>query len=147
MERKDSADKEATPLNMEEGEVVNLTTHRKVHATEVEEITRARRWWIGITWVMTWWIPSFLLRTLGGMQRADVRQAWREKLAIFMMIFILCGIIIFYIIIFGRLLCPNSDKAWNTSELGTHAGEDDYMAAIRGRVYDVSIVDTISAEY
>lgn len=139
MERKHSTDKEATPLNMDDGEADLSFTTKKVHATEVEPISRARRWWIGITWFLTWWIPSFLLRKLGGMERADVRQAWREKLAIFMMVFLLCGIIIFYIIVFGRLLCPNSDKAWNMSELATHQGDDDFMAAIRGKVYDVSL--------
>lgn len=146
MERKASADKEAVPLKEGstnlgyegDSDVLEFNTVPKVVSTEVEETTRARRWWIGLTWFLTWWIPSFLLRKLGGMDRADIRQAWREKLAIFMMIFFLCGIIIFYIVVFGKLLCPNSDKAWNESELATHAGGDDYMAAIRGKVYDVS---------
>ncbi|WWC97629.1 hypothetical protein V866_004513 [Kwoniella sp. B9012] len=109
---------------------------KKVHATEVIATTRARRWWIRITWLLTWWVPSFLLVKLGKMKRQDVRMAWREKLAIFEMIILSCGIVLFYIIFFGRLLCPNSDKAWNTSELATHQGEDDYMAAIAGKVYD-----------
>ena len=100
--------------------------------------TRARRWWIRITWLLTWWIPSFLLVHLGGMKRPDVRMAWREKVAIFMMIFGLCGIVVFYIVVFGMLLCPDSDKAWNPTELAQHAGLDDYYAAIAGKVYDVS---------
>nr|XP_018266092.1 chitin synthase [Kwoniella dejecticola CBS 10117]OBR88250.1 chitin synthase [Kwoniella dejecticola CBS 10117] len=109
---------------------------KKVHATEVIATTRARRWWIRITWSLTWWVPSFLLIKIGGLKRQDVRMAWREKLAIFMMIILSCCIVLFYIIFFGRLLCPDSDKAWNTSELATHQGEDDYMAAIAGKVYD-----------
>jgi chitin synthase len=108
-------------------------------ATEFIPTTRARRWWLRITWFFTWWIPSFLLVKLGKMKRQDIRMAWREKVAIFMMIFGLCGIVIFYIVIFGRLLCPDSDKAWNTSELATHAGDNDYYAAIAGKVYDVSV--------
>ena len=63
-----------------------------------------------------------------------------EKLAIFIMIIFLCGTILFYIIGFGMLLCPGSDKAWNPTELSQHAGTDDYFAAIRGKVYDVSLV-------
>jgi hypothetical protein len=102
------------------------------------QTTPARRWWIRITWLLTWWIPSFLLSSIGGMKRADVRMAWREKLAIFMMIIGMCGIVLFYIIGFGLLLCPDSDKAWNPTELLQHAGTNDYYAAIAGKVYDVS---------
>jgi chitin synthase len=116
-----------------------MVVHEKRHqATEVIATTSARRWWIRITWALTWWIPSFLLRSIGGMKRPDIRMAWREKLAIFMMVFFACGIVLFYIIIFGKLLCPDSDKAWNPTELSQHAGTDDYYAAIAGKVYDVS---------
>jgi cytochrome b involved in lipid metabolism len=148
MERKDSMFKdEHTPLDDHsidhDGGDLNFRTNPVVATTEVVKTTRARRWWIALTWLFTWWIPSFLLIHLGKMKRADMRQAWREKVAIFLMIFSLCGIVIFYIIIFGRLLCPNSAKAWNMSELATHQGEDDYYAAIRGKVYDVSPLDPI----
>ena len=50
-------------------------------------------------------IPSLLLRFLGRMKRPDIRLAWREKLAIFMLIFILNGAVIFYIVQSGWLLC------------------------------------------
>ena len=114
-----------------------MVVHEKKHvATEVIATTPARRWWIRITWLFTWWVPSFLLRKIGKMDRADIRMAWREKLTIFMMIFSLCGIVLFYIIGFGKLLCPDSDKAWNPTELAQHAGTDDYYAAIAGKVYD-----------
>ena len=116
-----------------------VVKEKKHHATEVIETTRARRWWLRLTWAFTWWVPSFMLSKMGGMKRADIRMAWREKLAICMMVFLLCGLIIFYIVVFGKLLCPDSDKAWNLSELATHAGEDDYYAAIAGKVYDVSL--------
>ena len=112
---------------------------RPVHvATEVIATTRARRWWIRITWFFTWWIPSFLLVHVGRMKRPDIRMAWREKLAIFMMVALLCGTVLFYVIVFGRLLCPDMDKAWNPTELSTHQGRDDFYAAIQGKVYDVS---------
>ncbi|WWD22641.1 hypothetical protein CI109_107134 [Kwoniella shandongensis] len=119
-----------------DGMIVKEKTRKKIHATEVIATTRPRRWWIRITWLLTWWVPSFLLTKVGRMKRADVRMAWREKLAIFEMIILSCGIILFYIIVFGKLLCPDSDKAWNSSELAQHAGDDDYYAAIAGKVYE-----------
>jgi len=112
--------------------------------TEVIATTPARRWWIRLTWLFTWWIPSFLLIKIGRMDRADIRMAWREKVTIFMMIMGLCGIVLFYIIGFGMILCPDSAKAWNPTELATHQGENDYYAAIAGKVYDVSSDDLTS---
>ena len=47
-------------------------------------------------------------------------------------------IIIFYIVEFGRLLCPNFDKAWTVNEVGEHTGDNDYWVAVQGNVYDVS---------
>lgn len=126
-------------LMMPNKEPLEFSVKDKKHvATEVIATTRARRWWIRITWAFTWWIPSFLLSRLGGMKRPDVRMAWREKLAIFMMVFLACGTVLFYIIVFGKLLCPDGDKAWNPTDLAQHQGRDDYYAAIAGKVYDVS---------
>ena len=50
----------------------------------------------------------------------------------------MCGLVLFYIIVFGMLLCPDGSKAWNEAELAEHQGATDYYAAIAGKVYDVS---------
>lgn len=113
-----------------------VQSEKRHQATEIVETSRARRWWIRITWTLTWWIPSFLLKWPGGMKRADIRMAWREKVAICMMIAFACGIVIFYIIGFGKVLCPDMDKAWNHTDLSKHQGDDDYYAAIAGKVYE-----------
>ena len=127
------------PIGLDgEGDGEMIVHEKRHHATEVIATSPARRWWLRITWALTWWIPSFLLVRLGGMKRADVRMAWREKVAIFMMIMFMCGTVLFYIVVFGMLLCPDSAKAWNPTELAEHAGTDDYYAAIAGKVYDVS---------
>ena len=44
------------------------------------------------------------------MKRKDVQMAWREKVTICFLIFLLCGTVIFYIIFFQRLICPEFDK-------------------------------------
>ncbi|KIY44928.1 hypothetical protein FISHEDRAFT_77147 [Fistulina hepatica ATCC 64428] len=109
---------------------------------EVEEVpsSRSRRTWLWTTWALTWWIPDFLLSSLGRMKRPDIRLAWREKLAICILIFFFNGLVLFYIIGFGKLLCPDYDKAWNEEELSEHsnADDDDFWVAVRGQVYDVS---------
>lgn len=98
----------------------------------------SRRVWIAVTWALTFWIPSFVLRYVGRMKRPDVRMAWREKVVLMLIILLLNATVVFYIIEFGRLLCPNWDKAWNQKEVGYHQGDDDFWVSIHGKVYDIS---------
>ena len=106
----------------------------------VEEVptSRTRRVWLWTVWATTWWIPSAVLSSVGRMKRPDIRLAWREKFTIFWLILLSNGIVIFYIIEFGRLLCPNFDKAWSVHEVGEHVDDNDYWVAVQGKVYDVS---------
>ena len=118
-----------------EGEMV-------VHAapTAIEEVpsSRSRRWWLFLVWGFTGWIPSFVLKYVGRMKRPDIRLAWREKFTIFVLIFLMNALVIFYIIEFGRLLCPNFDKAWSSTEVAEHTGDSDWWVAVQGQVYDMS---------
>ncbi|KAJ8606454.1 hypothetical protein MRB53_040968 [Persea americana] len=101
--------------------------------TTTEKVSPSRQLWTRFVWALTFWIPSSMLRYLGRMKRADVRMAWREKVVIVFAIFFLNAFVVFYIIEFGRLLCPNYDKAWNAKELSYHDGDDDFWVSVRGR--------------
>ncbi len=103
-----------------------------------EPTTKSRRIWVAFVWMLTFWIPSPLLRYVGRMKRPDVRMAWREKLVLCMLIVLLNAAIVFWIVAFGRLLCPNYDKAWTADELSRHQGADDFWVSIHGKVYDIS---------
>ena len=103
-----------------------------------QPISFVRRAWVGLVWALTFWIPSSFLRFVGRMKRPDVQMAWREKLVIIIIIFFLNAIIVFYIIWFGRLLCPRYDKAWTEDEVSTHRGDSDFWVSHRGKVYDIS---------
>ncbi|KAJ6134873.1 hypothetical protein N7512_000033 [Penicillium capsulatum] len=105
---------------------------------EKKTITLGRRVWAGVVWALTFWIPSFVLRWVGRMKRPDVRMAWREKLVLVLLILLFNGIVCFYIIAFGDLLCPNKDKAWNSKEVSWHQEDNDFFVSIHGRVYDIS---------
>ncbi|KAF7366368.1 Glycosyltransferase family 2 protein [Mycena sanguinolenta] len=105
----------------------------------VEEVpsTRTRRIWLWTVWCLTFYIPSFLLKWISRMKRPDVQLAWREKLAIFLLILLLNATVVFYIVEFGVLLCPNFDKAWGLNEVAEHTDTNDYWVTIQGNVYDV----------
>lgn len=105
---------------------------------EKKKIDMTRRIWVTVVWILTWWIPSFVLRYVGRMKRPDVRMAWREKLSLMFLILLFNAVVIFYIVEFGNLLCPNKDKVWNTQEVSYHQGDDDFYVSIHGSVYDIS---------
>ena len=100
--------------------------------------TRLRRYWLYLVRLFTWWIPDFLLTYIGRMKRPDVRIAWREKVTIFILIFLANALVLFYIIVFGIILCPDFDKAWASNEVAQHAARNDYYVSVQGRVFDVS---------
>jgi chitin synthase len=101
-------------------------------------LTPTRRMWIAFVWAVTFWMPSPLLKWVGRMKRPDVRMAWREKVVLFLLIMLLNGAIVFYIVAFGKLLCPNKDKVWDRPQVATHQGENDFYVSHRGVVYDLS---------
>ena len=126
--------------NNEMGEFVNHMDPEMAEPKHIttSSITTSRRIWVAVVWMLTFWIPSFVLRYVGRMKRPDVRMAWREKLVLVFMILIMNGVIVFWIIEFGRLLCPNFDKAWDQTEVSTHQGSNDFWVSIHGKVYDIS---------
>lgn len=112
-----------------------LAKNKKI---QTKAVSFGRRLWVAFVWTLTFWIPSPLLRYIGRMRRPDVRMAWREKLVLVFLIFLINAIIVFWIIWFGQLLCPNFDKAWSRNEVKTHQGGDDFWVSHYGKVYDIT---------
>ncbi|KAI0165689.1 glycosyltransferase family 2 protein [Xylariaceae sp. FL1272] len=105
---------------------------------ETEEVSRGRRVWVALVWALTFWIPSFLLHYVGRMKRPDVRMAWREKFVLVWLIIFMNAVIVFFIIFFGDLLCPNFDKAWTQTEVSGRTDDDNMWVSIHGSVYDIT---------
>ena len=66
-------------------------------------------------------VDSRFLPDIGRMKHPDVRMACREKATIFWLVFLMHGIVEF-----GRLLCPNFDKAWSLNKVNQHTGDNDF---------------------
>ncbi|KZT54073.1 glycosyltransferase family 2 protein [Calocera cornea HHB12733] len=129
MDKQAIPEKEALPGEALEGET-----------TEDIRESVGRRRWVFFCWMLTFWIPSFLLTTIGRMKRMDIRQAWREKLAINMIIWFICGCAIFVIAVLGNLICP-TQFVFSTSELQSHSFQNNptqAYTAIRGEVFDLT---------
>ncbi|KDN52499.1 glycosyltransferase family 2 protein [Tilletiaria anomala UBC 951] len=97
--------------------------------------TSARRKWVFITWLLTFWIPSPLL-SLFGLKRSDVRMAWREKLTINFMVWFICGCAVFVIAILGNLICPR-EYVYSVQEFSGHKGNSAWTS-IRGEVFNLN---------
>jgi chitin synthase len=113
--------------------------------TETYKESSARRRWVALCWILTFWVPGPLLSWWGGMKRPDVRQAWREKLAINMIIWFICACTIFVIAILGPVICP-TQHVFSSSELAAKSYTNDpnnALVAVRGEVFDlVSLAKT-----
>ncbi|OLN97373.1 Chitin synthase 8-like protein 1 [Colletotrichum chlorophyti] len=107
---------------------------------EVEEFkdSPSRKRWVFAVYLLTWFVPDILIRKWGRMPRKDIRMAWREKLAINMMIWFFCLFAAFFIVVFPKLICP-TQHVYSAEELSSHDGKDDNSAyaAIRGVVIDL----------
>ncbi|KAI0014229.1 glycosyltransferase family 2 protein [Xylariaceae sp. FL0662B] len=107
---------------------------------EVEEYrdSPSRKRWVFMVYLLTWFIPEFLIRWMGKMARKDVRMAWREKVAINFMIWLSCCIAAFFIVGFPMLICPKQ-YVFSSEELSAYNGKDGAAAyaAIRGQVFDI----------
>jgi chitin synthase len=137
-DKKGLADKEPLAGEIQEGET-----------SEVYKESSNRRRWVALCWLLTWWVPSFLLTHLGRMKRQDVRQAWREKLAINIIIWFSCGVAVFVIAILGLLICP-TEHVFSTSELQSHSvtgNANNVFTAIRGEVFDLNAIAITHSQY
>lgn len=133
-DKKGLTDKEQLAGEVQEGEVA-----------EVVKESAARRRWVALCWMLTWWIPNFFLEHVGRMKRLDVRQAWREKFALNIIIWFICGCAIFVIAVLGLLICP-TQHVFSTSELASHSRTNDpnnVYVAIRGEVFDLTQITAL----
>ncbi|KFX97217.1 hypothetical protein V490_02910, partial [Pseudogymnoascus sp. VKM F-3557] len=113
---------------------------------EVEEVqtSGSRKRWVFFVYLITWFIPDFLIRWVGRMKRKDVRMAWREKLAINIMIWFSCLLFVFIIIVFPMLICPRQN-VFSPSELSSYDGKPGSpgaLVAVRGMVFDLNAFST-----
>jgi chitin synthase len=112
---------------------------RKMEEVDDVEISGSRKRWLAVVYLLTFYVPDFLIKWVGRMKRKDIRTAWREKFAINLLIWLSCGFVVFFIVIFPQLICPKQD-VFSAAELSSHdgKGKNDAYIAIRGQVFDLS---------
>jgi chitin synthase len=91
--------------------------------------TNTRKIWITITELMTCCIPNIVL-----MKDVHQRQAWREKVTLFMLIILSSSSIIFIIGILPKILCPTETGFYKWDAIWSSR---DNLVVAHGNVYDV----------
>ncbi|KAL6704249.1 hypothetical protein ACN47E_008417 [Coniothyrium glycines] len=111
---------------------------KRLEEVDVLPVSGSRKRWVFIVYFLTWYIPDFAIKYIGRIKRKDVRVAWREKLAINMLIWFSCAFVVFLMMGFPRLICP-TQHVYSAAELSSYDGKDDSDSyiAIRGIVYDL----------
>lgn len=107
--------------------------------------TVQRRQWKCLTWTLTWWIPTVCIRKFGKMTHPEVIMAWREKVALCIIIMMCCGLLLFYIIglgnrndisLKGRIICPKVNLL-SQGELDGKNSMDNPYVGIYGNYYKI----------
>jgi chitin synthase len=118
-------------------ELAEKGNKKKMEEVDVIDTTGRRKRWLFIVYLLTWFIPDFTIKWIGRMPRKDVRTAWREKLAINMLIWFICLFACFFIVVFPELICPRQD-VYSAAELSSHDGDGtSAYTSIRGVVFDL----------
>src|SRR6478609_2520457 len=108
--------------------------------------TISRKIWKAVTWFMTWWIPSFCLSCCGIRGKA-IQQAWREKVALFILFVSASAFLLFFIIGIPRLVCPKQNIK-SLYEIELLNKPDNAHVAANGRYYDITdIYNSHAAKY
>lgn len=86
--------------------------------------------------VVTFWAPGALLSAIGGLKDRQIQQAWREKIALCVIVLLLGGIVGFATVGMQRVLCP-SDSNSDTNRF-SRKGSVTGSLGIEGYVFKVS---------
>lgn len=107
-----------------------------IDKTAPPQESRERKTWLAIVWAYTWWYPTAFIRGTF----ASVKLAWREKLAINLIIWGVCAGSMIVLIGLPYFICP-IQNVMSEGQLGAYSYDsnpDKVYTSIRGVVYDIT---------
>ncbi|KAI0218757.1 hypothetical protein L0F63_004096, partial [Massospora cicadina] len=103
-------------------------------ATALPSESKPLSCWVIFSYIATFYAPAFMLRMMG-MHTSEVRQAWREKMALVTIIFTMCLAVGFLTFGLQQVLCGSAAL---TYRLPFKGGLGPDLVAANGRVYNIS---------
>lgn len=96
-------------------------------------------WWPMFSKLITCCIPGFLLAKIGGMHHPQIQEAWREKVALCVVIVLLCGALAFLTFGFSIFVCTPPKNPVYKYELVKEANDPvrRRFFLIHGQIYNV----------
>lgn len=96
--------------------------------------------WRVFSHIVTFWAPSFLLTSIGGLTDKNMIQAWREKIALCFIILVLCLGVAFVTVGTQKVLCPSTSSTTSAryTTLGSVAG----TLSVQGIVFNVTAAES-----
>lgn len=99
--------------------------------------------WRIFSLLVTFWAPTFVLRSVGGLKGKGTVQAWREKVALCFIVLVLCGCVGFITVGFQKILCPAQQSAHASKY--TRAGSLALTLGIQGVLYNSTDAQSTAA--
>lgn len=94
--------------------------------------------WLFASNVLTFLIPNFVLSWCGGMPNAQVQRAWREKVALCMLIAFFCFLLAFITYGMTMIICVPPKKAIYRTKMLQKANDDkNRWFVIHGKIYNL----------
>ena len=103
---------------------------------KTNQATASRRRWLFFTRMLTWWVPDKMLVHFGGMEHPEVRIAWREKLALCVIICIISIFMLFNVLFLAKMICP-TQKVFTWQEIMAFPPTNPHVVVF-GKVYNVT---------
>lgn len=96
--------------------------------------------WRAFSRIVTFWAPSFLLASIGGLKDKSMIQAWREKIALCFIILVLCLAVAFITVGTQKVLCPSTSSTTSAryTTLGSVAG----TLSVQGIIFNVTAAES-----
>ncbi|CEP14317.1 hypothetical protein [Parasitella parasitica] len=107
-----------------------------------EKVKVLTSWWAWLAFLMTCCIPNWFLRVCLRKRNAMVQQAWREKLSLCYIIFILCAALAFITYGLNKTLCPTPDSNSPFSRVTNGVRVPVYYSDVRvfGTIYPMNVM-------
>ena len=128
--------------NTKKGKKIKPPKIKKEHKPK----TKTRVAWECMSWCLTFYIFNFCLRVCGKMKRKDIQMAWREKVALNIIIFFMCCTMLFYIIGLGMIICPKQNVL-SEGEIAAKNTLNNPYVVIYGDYYKVDSIITVTKNY
>eukprot|EP00834_Sanchytrium_tribonematis_P001063 NODE_23_length_42016_cov_0.755803.p1 type:complete len:1789 gc:universal NODE_23_length_42016_cov_0.755803:16324-10958(-) len=122
-----------------------LEVHNHINQTgqydvKEEKMTSTRRKWLCCVYCLTWMIPSFCICI--DSKRKDIKLAWREKVALCILIFWMSAVSLFFIVGLAPLICPEQ-KMFSMEELQFKTDDSYPLVAVYGAIFNLQYFKSV----